>query len=217
MFINQIYVYRYMENIFHLQKGETLPPEEDCKIWLKASEATCKLLTWCWWFCRLSLSRINVLVTNVVTPRGCLLHHNLSPEQKQLLSSVIGNKEDRKASHSLPRMIVPVWELSQTFLSCLTFRPSLLPEHTHTLTQARTHARTQTHARTHTHTDLCLVCMTHLVLLQVCSTQPVSLYENCSITEETTAPPAGKHHQHTSSTSWKSLTVDIYWHIRILF
>ncbi|XP_030269193.1 SHC-transforming protein 4-like isoform X2 [Sparus aurata] len=27
-------------------------------------------------------------------------------------------------------------------------------------------------------------------LLQVCSTQPVSLYENCSITEETTAPPA---------------------------
>ncbi|XP_037609714.1 SHC-transforming protein 1-like, partial [Sebastes umbrosus] len=32
--------------------------------------------------------------------------------------------------------------------------------------------------------------VTHLVLLQVCSFQPVSLYENCSITEETAAPPA---------------------------
>ena len=32
-----------MENTFHLQKGETLSPEEDCKIWLKASEATSKL------------------------------------------------------------------------------------------------------------------------------------------------------------------------------
>uniref|UniRef100_A0A8C4F071 PID domain-containing protein n=1 Tax=Dicentrarchus labrax TaxID=13489 RepID=A0A8C4F071_DICLA len=36
-----------------------------------------------------------------------------------------------------------------------------------------------------------------LRLTRVCSAQTVSLYENCSITEETPAPPAGKNHQYT--------------------
>uniref|UniRef100_A0A7N8XE23 PID domain-containing protein n=1 Tax=Mastacembelus armatus TaxID=205130 RepID=A0A7N8XE23_9TELE len=35
--------------------------------------------------------------------------------------------------------------------------------------------------------------------VSLCSPQAVSLYENCSITEETIAPPAGKTHQYTPS------------------
>lgn len=40
---------------------------------------------------------------------------------------------------------------------------------------------------------MCLVCMTHGVPLQVSFPRPVSLYENCSIADETPAPPAGEN------------------------
>lgn len=106
--------------------------------------------------------------------------------------------EEKHLSYFSPNITSQVFFTSQNYqmiISChdCSMLPAQLPLNTHT------------HVQTCTANNMCLVCMTHGVPLQVSFPRPVSLYENCSIADETPAPPAGENQRYPSPVSSLSL------------